>query len=378
MAEKEEENSINQTNPTEGFFKRVIKSIKDFDKYEDFALEKVADGMKYIVKLIALFCAIICIAYTYKTVNTITTLYTGLKEKTPAFSYKDGMLTTESEKPTIIEEYGDMIGSIIIDTEIETKQAEETYQEQINKYGAAIIVTKDSMLIRNPALTETMQLKHEELVAKYFGDEFNKQKIIEEVDKANAISFALSIYISLFMANFISYFIAVMVDVLILALLAYIAGRVVGIKLKTAPSFNVGAHAITLSVVLNMVYMVINALTGFQIKYFQIMYNAVAYIYVVVAILMIKTDFLNRQMELMKLAQEQMRIKEEMKKQEEEEQKKKEEEKNNPADTDNEENKEKKDKKDKKENNSNKKEKKEKPTEPDEPLGNATATSKGE
>ena len=39
----------------EGFFKKIIKSIKDFDKYEDFALEKPGAAIKYLLKIILFY-----------------------------------------------------------------------------------------------------------------------------------------------------------------------------------------------------------------------------------------------------------------------------------------------------------------------------------
>ena len=34
----------------EGFFKKVIKSVKDFDKYEDFGLEGVGKSSLYLLQ----------------------------------------------------------------------------------------------------------------------------------------------------------------------------------------------------------------------------------------------------------------------------------------------------------------------------------------
>ena len=58
------------------------------------------------------------------------------------------------------------------------------------------------------------------------------------------------------------------------------------------------------------------------------MYNLISYIYVIVAVLMIKTDFINRQIELMKLANEQEKVKAELEK--EKEKKEQEEKENKP------------------------------------------------
>ena len=75
---------------------------------------------------------------------------------------------------------------------------------------------------------------------------------------------------------------------------------------------------------MHLIYIIVNLFTGFRINNFQFMYNTISYIYVIVAILMIKTDFIQRQIELMKLAEEQEKVREEIRKQEDDEKQKQE------------------------------------------------------
>ena len=100
------------------FFKEVIKSIKDLDKYEDFALELPGKALKYLIKLVAIFCVVISIFYTYQIVNNMNEIYVGLKDKLPEFSYSEGVLNVDSKEPIVIEEYKDEFGKVIIDTNI--------------------------------------------------------------------------------------------------------------------------------------------------------------------------------------------------------------------------------------------------------------------
>lgn len=351
-----------ETKKEEGFLKKALKSIKDFDKYEDFALEGKGIAFKYLLKLIAIFCAIVCIAYTAKIVTNANKLYIGLKEKLPEFSYQEGTLSTEAEEPTIIEDYGEMVGTIILDTDIEQGDIREKYNEDINKFGAAVVFTKDAVQIYNSSTNLTY--KYTDVLANYNVQSFNKQDVVNEIEKLNVVSISLSVYCVMYIYLFVLYFVSIMIDVLILSLLAYIVSRFSRIKLKYEPSFNVAAHSITLPVLLNLIYIIVNLFTGFEIKYFQIMYNTISYIYVVVAILMIKTDFINRQAELIKIAQEQLKVKEELEKQKEEEKKKTKEDKKEKQEDDS--------KDSKKEKN---KEKKKKEESSDEPIGDATFNS---
>lgn len=344
----------------EGFFKQLIKSIKDFDKYEDFALEKTTQALKYLVKMVAIFCAIICITYTYKIVSNMNHLYTGIKEKIPEFSYENGKLETQNGEPTIIEDYGEMIGTIIIDTKAQNEDIFEKYNDSIKKFGSAFIFTQNNLVIYNPQINGQLVYKYTDIASSMQLQDFNKQDAIRYIENINIISICVSIYCMMFIYTFILYFMSILLDVVILSILAYLVSRFSRIKLKYAPSFSVAVHSITLPVILNLVYIIVNLLTGFEIKYFGMMYNTIAYIYVIVAILMIKTDFINRQVELIKLAEEQMKIKEELEKQKEEENKDK------PVEQDNKEEQT----EDKKTNE--KKQKKKKEPSSDEPLGDAT------
>ncbi len=338
----------------ENFFKNMLKSIKDFDKYEDFALETPGKAMKYLLKLVAVLCIILCLAYTYKTLNGVEKLYKELKEKAPEFSYKDGTLDASETK--ILEDYADTIGIVIIDTNVELEDINNTYSENINKYGSGFVFTKNNLVIYNPNIKEPIKYNYSDMLKTYNLTEFTKQDIVAQAESINIISISISIYVVMYIYLFMIYFISVMIDVLILTLLAYVISRCSRIKLKGAPAFGIAVHAITLPVILNLIYTVVNLLTNFEVKYFDIMYNTIACIYVIVAILMIKTDFINRQAELIKIAQEQMKVREELKKQEEE--KKEETKKDNKKEEKPE--KEKKDKKEKEEEQT------------DKPLGDAT------
>lgn len=337
----------------ENFFKNMLKSIKDFDKYEDFALETPGKAMKYLLKLVAILCIILCLAYTYKTLSGVEKLYKELKEKAPEFSYREGSLDASETK--ILEDYADTIGIVIIDTNIETENIDNTYSEDINKYGAGFVFTKNNLIIYNPNIKEPIKYNYSDMLKAYNLTEFTKQDIITQAEEINIISISISVYAIMYIYLFIMYFISIIIDVLILTLLAYVISRCSRIKLKGAPSFGIAVHAITLPVILNIIYTVVNLLIGFEVKYFDIMYNTIACIYVIVAILMIKTDFINRQAELIKIAQEQMKVREELKKEEKNKEEKK--------DTDNK-------KEEPEKENKDKKEKKEEQT--DKPLGDAT------
>ena len=373
-----EENKQEEVIKKQNFFKDLIKSIKDFDKYEDFAIEGVGKSIKYFIKILLIFCAAICIAYTYKIAKNTNNVYTSLKDKIPNFTYENGELITENTDAVIIEEYGETVGSIIIDTKNEQANVVNDYKEQIDKYGSAILLLKNKIIVINPSFNGQIEYKYSDLLSAYNIQNGTKEQLVNYIDGLNIVSVILTVFFVMLVYLFIAYFLTTIIDALMLSCLGYISSRFFRLKIKFSVAFSVAVHALTLPMILNLIYILVNLFTGFEIKYFQIMYYTIAYIYVVVAVLMIKTDFINRQAELIKIAQEQMKIKEELENQEQEEDEKQEETENNKKEkedgkTEKRNEREEVEKKETVQPKKKKKQNKKKEKVPDEPLGDTSA-----
>ena len=135
-----------ENNKKTNFLKETFKSIKDLDKYEDFALEKPSKAFKYLLKLILVFAIVISIFYTYKIVENMNDIYSNLKSKIPDFSYTEGTLIMGSKEPIIIDDYTDMLGKIIIDTNISDSEIDK-YKKEIKEDSVGILVLKDECVI---------------------------------------------------------------------------------------------------------------------------------------------------------------------------------------------------------------------------------------
>ncbi len=120
-----------------------------------------------------------------------------------------------------------------------------------------------------------------------------------------------------FVYLYIIYLIQFLLDALLLSVVGYLLSKIIGVKLNYKAIFNMSVYALTLSIILYGVYMVVNLFTGFTIKYFEIAYNAIAYIYIITAMLIIKSDLIKQQVEVGKIVQEQKKIREENKSKEE-------------------------------------------------------------
>ena len=102
----------------------------------------------------------------------------------------------------------------------------------------------------------------------------------------------------LFVSFFISIYISTLLDTLTLSIFGVITCFICRIKITYKALFNMSVFAMTLSIILRIVYMSITLFTDFTIKYFNIMYAAISYIILAAAIFMIKSDVLKQQMQL--------------------------------------------------------------------------------
>ena len=156
---------------------------------------------------------------------------------------------------------------------------------------------------------------------KYKIGEFNKDNIMSIITGDGSIKLCMSFFAMTTIYLFIVYFSTVLIDAIFLAILAYITSVIVRVRLKPAAAYNIAVYSLSLPVILNLAYIIANILTGFVIEYFQVVYTAIASIYVVATVLIIRSDVIKKQAELNRIMSEQEKVRQEMerKKQEEKE-----------------------------------------------------------
>ena len=87
---------MQEENKKMNFFNRVIASIKDFEKYQIFAVEGIGKSLKYLVIIMLIFSSVIAVAFTYKFGNSFNNAFKYFKENIGEVSYKDNKLTVNS------------------------------------------------------------------------------------------------------------------------------------------------------------------------------------------------------------------------------------------------------------------------------------------
>ena len=171
-----------ENNKKTNFFKETLKSIKDLDKYEDFALEMPSKAFKYFLKLVAVFCVVICVFYTYNIVKNMNDIYINIKNRLPEFSYVDGNLNMESKEPIVIEEYKEVLGKIVIDTNILENELDK-YEQDIKDGQLGILVLKDKCIILSNGAMGQVTYNYKEIAQSYGITKFTKQDVIYVLEK---------------------------------------------------------------------------------------------------------------------------------------------------------------------------------------------------
>lgn len=309
-----------QTKKRDGFFKTVLKSIKDFDKYEQFGLEGMGRTCLYLLQMVAIITIIVVAVLIYQFSTTMQSAVIYFNDNVQEMSYTDGILTVNSNQKLEVDTNSTIAQKIIVDTSDLTDEQIEQYRTDLNDLNSGIILLKDKILIKNEMLTAITETTYTDILSQYNITNLDKQSVLDYI-YANQLQVYISVAIVEFIYMFAIYLTSILMDTLVLALLGLIVSRIAGMKIKFSACFSMGVHALTLPIILNILYIILNAFTGYTIKYFQIMYTAISYIYMVAAILIIKSDYIKRQMELDKLKSEQEKVRAELDRQKEEDRK---------------------------------------------------------
>lgn len=292
-----------------GFFRRIKKAIFNFDEYSTFWNEKMSISIKYFLKLVLLSAIVSTVVTTYKTYKIAENTIERFKNESPEFSVINGILTIENNQKFEYIDDENYFGIVVDPT-----------MEDITKieYDEGIMFAKEKIVVRSNNTEKVISYK--ELVNK----DLNKKDIENILTKENLKKAYAIIGIILFISNFFAYIIVLIINILIISMIGMMVNWIADAKLKYSNVFIISIYAITLSTILLMIYTVITSLTNFTIKYFNIAYNLISYIYAITVIFMAKSDLIKNKQELFveeKKKKEEEQIKKEEKKEDKKEEK---------------------------------------------------------
>lgn len=265
----------------------------------------------YLLKIVAIFTLVITVMSVYKFSNSLNGALSYFDENVESLTYEDGNLqVNNNEKLEVISERN-ITGKIIVDTADLTEEQVNEYRENLKNESNGIVLLKDKLILKNEMLSAISETSYKDFLAKYNVTSLNKQTILYYLHN-NVTEVYLSIFVVLYFYMFAVYVASILVDSVVLGALGYITARITGMRIKFSAAFSMGVHALTLPIILNILYVILNGFTGYTIKYFQFMYTAISYIYVITAILIIRADYIKRQAEVEKIKSEQEKVRDEI------------------------------------------------------------------
>lgn len=313
--EKKEKEVFNERN----FLKKLWYSIIKIEKYPDMAAQGIGKAVSYLCKLVVILAIVLSLGMVYQTHKMVRQGVDYLQNEFPEFSYKDNTLDIYAEDVLNIQDKDSVIGEVIIDTKTEDAETINKYISKIQDVGSGVIVLKDKVILKNSTVAGTINYEYSQIFGQMGITQFVKQDVINYVNSTQVIILYLSIFLTIFVYSFIIYFLTTLSNVIILSLFGYIATWIARIRMRYVAIFNMAVYSITLSVILNMLYIAINTFISFYIEYFQVMYVSVAAIYLVAAIFILKSEFIKKQQELAKIAEAQEIVRRELEQQKENE-----------------------------------------------------------
>lgn len=330
--ENNSENNQNQNNQDEnnqsekvkkqGFFKKVWYSITKIERYPEMAAQGLGKAFSYICKVVAILAIIICFGSMYQAYQILQEGVAYLQNEFPEFSYSDGILSVDSEDPITISAEDSYVGKAIIDTKTEDQQTVNQYISEIEQSGDGIVVLNNRVIVKTSSISGTISYEYDQMLNQVGITEFNKQDLINYINSSQMYNFYISIFLTIFVYSFAMYLLTTLLNAVFLAVFGYLVTWIAKIRMRFVAVFNMAVYSLTLSTILNMMYIAINIFVPFAMEYFQVMYVTVAAIYLIAAIFLLKSEYIKRQAELMKLAEAQELVKKELEQKEEEEKEK--------------------------------------------------------
>lgn len=306
------------------FLKKVWYSITKFEQYPVMAIEGLKKAIKYLIIITAIVTIFVTIGETLKMKTVVKSLAEYVQNNIPEFSYSNGNISMKNQETMIIKDVENIgIDQIVINTHTQTNEEKSQIEKENSINGTMLFLFKDEIELK--VQTEkgeeiTQKYSYNDFITNYMGkdiEQFNKLDFVNYLTSEKMINFYVKYATSMFIYMLIVNSIIVLLDSLEIALLGWITATIARIKIKFVAIYNMSVYSLTLPMILNILYIVINYFTNFTITYFQVAYITIAYIYLAAAIFILKDDLIKRMQEVQKIKQEQIKVREEIKEEQE-------------------------------------------------------------
>lgn len=304
----EDEKNVIINTPKRGFFKRLFMAIFKLENYGEFVLEKTSTAIIYYLELMLLISVITAIASTYSFNSLVSKAFNYITDELPEFSYSDEEINFEEDTYGYDEDY-DFYIETITNTEL-TGEEESALFDKASNYSYALLLFNNKIILYQYG--ESVEYSYSDIEDSYGISVSSKDDLVDTIESVGIYGIDVTYFIAVALSAFISNTLTLIVDVLLIFCFGLIISRICGVVMPSAKVLSISIYSLTLSILLSTAYSVVYSLTGFVIEYFTVMYLAVAYIYLIAAILIIKSDVIKQRLELDKIIEVQKQVKKEI------------------------------------------------------------------
>lgn len=297
-----------------GFLDRIKIAIFKLEDYGMFLGERCSKAFKFFFLLIILTSVITSAVAGYDFYKMVNKAFSYIEKEMPDFTYQnEKMISTKN-----IEAYdSDYNFRLFINTDENiTDETLKDYENKAFDSDGALIVLKDKAVYLYG--NNKVEQNYSNLLENYGIEITNKEELVKTINDLGMSSIVFAYFSTNFIVSAISNIITNLSYLCIVAIFGYIAARFCGVRFKLSPMFALSIYSLTLPIALSCVYNIVYILTGFVIKYFNVMYLLIAYVYIIAAILMIKYDLIKQNEELQKIIEVQKQVRKEMDEEEKE------------------------------------------------------------
>ncbi len=271
------------------FFKKIILSVKDLDKYNLLIGEKFRRSIFYLLGLMLIYSLILSVAITYKANQYIDEACDYVRNNISNFTITAEGLAVDGEEPIFIDYSEDFKFKLILD---DNTSEVANYQSELEDYDGMVILALQNKLhlVSDGVQTE---VEYKDITDNIDTEQVTKESLLNLVESNNTMIIG-SMYLSIFVGTYMVYTTSTIIDALALSLLVIIISKMAKITLKYAQCLTISISALTLPIFLSLIYSCFNIINGFYMSYFQIMYTLISYIYIVAVVLIMRSDLIKK------------------------------------------------------------------------------------
>lgn len=285
------------------WFQRFYMAVFKIEDYHMFFAEKWTKALGYFTILTLLVACMFSVVSSLDFSSKFERGYSFFKTL-PEFEYKDEKISENVYASGYDEEFSTFF---VMDTNKDYEEYSEVEKISKEEHGNNFIDSSVHVFVyKSKAFINyygsIFKLDYKDNLDAQGITEFSRNEIVDVLENGGKNQVYIFYYIFSVVTNFISIFVTFILDIIMLAIFADIIGMLVcKVKIKFREGFALGTYAVTLPILISLIYSIVNYFTGFYMEYISYMTLIIEYVYVVAVIFMIKTDRIKMQEELAKI-----------------------------------------------------------------------------